>query len=117
MKSCVSCFAELVAAAACDRQFKLSELIIASYHQCRRTSQDIFTLNLHVERPAPGQVNVFCTDPELKMNPSSGARSGKTFVFTSESVGEGHSGTVVSCVHVVLLYSRDTAWACVDMSL
>ncbi|GLD53947.1 S-adenosylmethionine synthase isoform type-2-like protein, partial [Lates japonicus] len=28
---------------------------------------------------------------ELKMNPSSGARSGKTFLFTSESVGEGHS--------------------------
>ncbi|MEQ2265984.1 S-adenosylmethionine synthase isoform type-2, partial [Xenotaenia resolanae] len=25
------------------------------------------------------------------MNPSSGRRSGKTFLFTSESVGEGHS--------------------------
>uniref|UniRef100_A0A8C9X8K3 S-adenosylmethionine synthase n=1 Tax=Sander lucioperca TaxID=283035 RepID=A0A8C9X8K3_SANLU len=28
---------------------------------------------------------------ELKMNPSGAARSGKTFLFTSESVGEGHS--------------------------
>lgn len=36
---------------------------------------------------------------EPKMNPGGGARGGKTFLFTSESVGEGHSG-VYSCFHV-----------------
>uniref|UniRef100_A0A3Q3IKK7 S-adenosylmethionine synthase n=1 Tax=Monopterus albus TaxID=43700 RepID=A0A3Q3IKK7_MONAL len=37
------------------------------------------------------------------MNPSGGARSGKTFLFTSESVGEGHSGTVSMFDRVAVL--------------
>lgn len=38
---------------------------------------------------------------ELKMNPSRTSSSGRTFLFTSESVGEGHAGTSVDvCGHV-----------------
>lgn len=40
---------------------------------------------------------------ELKMNPSRSSSSGKTFLFTSESVGEGHAGTF------------GQLWTCVDM--
>lgn len=32
---------------------------------------------------------------ELKMNPSGTSRSGRTFLFTSESVGQGHAGNSV----------------------
>lgn len=46
----------------------------------------------------------------LKMNPS-GTRSGKTFLFTSESVGQGHSGTVA----LFIIGHNRTQTRCVDM--
>uniref|UniRef100_A0A1A7ZMN2 S-adenosylmethionine synthase n=1 Tax=Nothobranchius furzeri TaxID=105023 RepID=A0A1A7ZMN2_NOTFU len=48
------------------------------------------------------------------MNPSSGTRRGKTFLFTSESVGEGHSECVAK-TGMILLVGEVTSKAIVDL--
>lgn len=58
---------------------------------CSSVQRFRFVIAAHNQRRWTSEERV---SPEPKMNPSSGARSGKTFLFTSESVGEGHSGTV-----------------------
>lgn len=70
-----------------------------------KTSEFMSTLITLVHRHVGGQVKwiyvvirtpevslPFHPSDELKMNPSRSNRSGRTFLFTSESVGQGHSG-------------------------
>lgn len=79
-------------------------IIIASHNHCRRTSEATLPLptqHRHVQHLTYFNLDKFSFSDELKMNPS-GASSGKTFLFTSESVREGHSGTVLvfNCVYL-----------------